>query len=559
VPPRTTIDRTRARGTVAAVEDATRQLRRSFAVAERNLTRELETITERLVFDPSLRGAAARRQQVRAVFADLADLRADLDRQALLFTRGSLSKMYVAGTVRASRALGLDPGAGSFSAAHRRALAVLASDTFDDLAAATTFVEARAKLAIREAARLGVLVGAASGTSVPQDTAALLGRFRRDGVTAFTAANGARWRLSTYAEMVVRTKSASAYNTGTVLRAREAGTDVFGIIDGDRSGHEECLAYNGKTCSGSWAFANPILHPNAVAPWTRVVPSGRLLTVWRIPWSGPIVTVRTAVAGRLSVGPHHPVLTRRGWVAGKDLEPGDQLVRRAGEVGDPAALHDLEDVPPTIEELFDTVARGGVVTRVAAAVDDFHGDGRYVDGEVDAVDADGPLPRVPHLPLVEERRERRLDRVGATVGAGALTADRASLPDLERLALSSPGGVGCCDVRRVVVRPAERQSALAQAAADHVVGHAEVERDLSGRLAAPVAFDEVVEVKVEAWSGHLYDLSTAGGVYAADDRIVSNCVRSFTPLPLHRGPVDYGEVGEPVAVSRAGGDAAHDD
>jgi len=52
----------------------------------------------------------------------------------------------------------------------------------------------------------------------------------------------------------------------------------------------------------------------------------------------------------------------------------------------------------------------------------------------------------------------------------------------------------------------------------------------------------------------LYDLSTEGGTYTADEYIVSNCVRSFGPLPLFRGTPMHtagGNVADTVAAQRA--------
>lgn len=64
--------------------------------------------------------------------------------------------------------------------------------------------------------------------------------------------------------MVLRTKSAHAYNTGTALRTEETGTYAMRIADGERSGHDECVAFSGQTCTPAWALANPIQHPNCV-------------------------------------------------------------------------------------------------------------------------------------------------------------------------------------------------------------------------------------------------------------------------------------------------------
>lgn len=257
----TTRSRRRARGAAATIEDATRELVGAYRLAEAELSAELARVTASIVDPDSTR--RFRQAQIRALRTRVAVTRARLEGHASMFTEDTLSRIYTAGMQRARDALQLG-GQPSFTTLHTRALEVLASDTFDDLAAATAYVDESARAAIRRATRARTMAGALEGTSVARDRAQLVDALRRDGVTGFVDASGRGWRLSTYAEMVVRTKSAQAYNTGTVLQAEETGTSVFVISDGTRSRHPECLAFDGTTCTGAWALSNPIQHPNCV-------------------------------------------------------------------------------------------------------------------------------------------------------------------------------------------------------------------------------------------------------------------------------------------------------
>lgn len=253
-------------GSTLDVDDAVGALVTAFTRAEDELRADLQRVVAAVALDPTST-KRYRDAQIRGILGRVATLRTELEGQAQIFASERLTAIYTDGMRRAERLLagaGIDVGQGSFTALHREALEVLASDTFDDLAAATGYLEASTKRTIREATKLRTTVGAARGTTVGQDTRALVDTLQRHGVTGFVDRTGRHWRLSTYAEMVTRTKSAHAYNTGTVLRAAETGTDVFEIYDGDRSGHRECLAYNRKTCTGAWALAHPTQHPNCV-------------------------------------------------------------------------------------------------------------------------------------------------------------------------------------------------------------------------------------------------------------------------------------------------------
>lgn len=254
-------------GAIVTTDDAFQALTGAYRAAEDELRRELERLARILAVDPDST-ARYRQQQTRNLLARLATTRAALDGQATLFAEESMARIYADGMHRADRmvAAGGLSGAGqaSFTQLHREALEVMAVDLYNDLAAATGYMDTQAKRVIREATKARTMLGAAAGTDVRQDTRALVRAFGRDGVTGFVDKAGHRWRISTYAEMVVRTKSAHAYNTGTILRTEETGTRAMEILDGDRSGHEDCLEYNRRTCSPGWALDHPIQHPNCV-------------------------------------------------------------------------------------------------------------------------------------------------------------------------------------------------------------------------------------------------------------------------------------------------------
>lgn len=252
-------------GRLLDVDEGIGALMRAFVRAEVELRRDLERIVRQEI--EGSRTARYRAAQRRALLTRLAEIQASLRGDALVFAEESVARIYGEGMIRADSILsgaGANIGARSFTQVHRAAVEILALDTFDDLARSIEYLEPQTARIIREATKARTTVGALTGASVDTDRRALTRELTRRGVTGFVDAAGRNWRISTYAEMVVRTKSANAYNIGTTLRAHETGTDAFRIADGERSRHDECLRYSGTTCDARWSIANPVEHPNCV-------------------------------------------------------------------------------------------------------------------------------------------------------------------------------------------------------------------------------------------------------------------------------------------------------
>ena len=253
-------------GSILGVDQAVARTLGAYRQAEDEI-REALIAYANANLDPTI-GQAARAQQRAAILTRVGDLRVDLLGEDAIYATDTLARVYNDGAYRTERALaigGVSPaGSASFALIHRDAVDMLAADAFDDLASATGYMEAQAKRQIREATKLRTLSATLTGDAVGTSTRRLVDDLERRGVDAFVDRAGHRWRLSTYAEMVVRTKSAHAHSVGTALRCEETGTTAMVIRDGDRSGHRDCVAYNGLTCSTGWAVDHPIEHPNCV-------------------------------------------------------------------------------------------------------------------------------------------------------------------------------------------------------------------------------------------------------------------------------------------------------
>lgn len=136
--------------------------------------------------------------------------------------------------------------------------------TFAEVAASTRFMSQDARRFIRQVIALQTEIHTARGLSVPESAKIVAGRMRGGGIRAFIDRAGRAWRLESYSSMLVRTRTAEAYSTGTILRSQELGVHAFEVFDGMPSGHAPCLEKNGWKVSARWAMDHRIEHPNCV-------------------------------------------------------------------------------------------------------------------------------------------------------------------------------------------------------------------------------------------------------------------------------------------------------
>jgi hypothetical protein len=275
-------------------------------------------------------------------------------------------------------------------------------------------------------------------------------------------------------------------------------------------------------------------HPNCF-PAGVLVRGPRFLKGYARHYEGDLLVIRRSRGEDLPVTPNHPILTRRGWVAAAELEHGDELIdgtavdrllrALAGRTDDQHVETPIEDAART---------SGFASFRVPISTPDFHGDG--TDGEVDIQILDRLLADEPEPFADEEARE---DRFGSRALVDAETLARLRLPAsfVERI-----GSAAARAMRRfeegpplgVTHLPPAHEHSLAAIARSY----AEQNQHRSDRAArARVAFGErllalsgeiagskILSIKTaKNWSGHVFNLETREGWYAANGVIASNC------------------------------------
>lgn len=94
-------------------------------------------------------------------------------------------------------------------------------------------------------------------------------------------------------------------------------------------------------------------HANCVVADTEVAGIG-LLAGMRREYKGTLVNIRTRGGRNLTVTPNHPILTTRGWVVAGEIKELDNLICAKFIHGDNGSVPDINDVPPTAKEVFES-------------------------------------------------------------------------------------------------------------------------------------------------------------------------------------------------------------
>ncbi len=367
-----------------------------------------------------------------------------------------------------------------------------------------------------------------------------LNEFTRNGITGFLDRRGKSWSLTAYTEMAIRTGTTKALMQSHSDRLTERGYDLVIVSSHPRPAPQcqpyerQILSLSGRTlgvisetsrttgrtvsvkvkASLAEAESRGLHHPNAILGGDQGIDTmGRIFNGVRAWYSGPSVNVTCASGVRFTVSPNHPVLTSLGWMPAKALDVGHHLFRTTGADlggGTTVAGEYLDDMPPLVEEVFDALASTGSSSRVPAAANDLHNDGRFCQGEIDVVVADDRLLLVGDANGVQCGGESHL--VGADVkmpgrpSAGALGLDSDTVGGSIRGALP------------------HFDSDFMQSAEDRAVADSEDVGEVLRGLPRLVETDQIVDVERDAfYEGHAYDFQTGTGAYALNSLIVHNC------------------------------------
>jgi hypothetical protein len=213
---------------------------------------------QRILSDPRRSRRRTRLTQMRRRIESLLD---QVDANMRTWMQQSFPSIYRQGALdTAGSALS------SWTKLHTDAVQLLARDTFDDLLEATRFVRADTKRFVREASKIASELVTTTDRTAVQGGRQLERLLQRRGITSVIYRDGSRHGLAEYAQMVVRTKTAVAYNIGSLnAGAEQSGATYFEVFDGPDCGwirHQDADKALGKIVTRDEAGIHPISHPN---------------------------------------------------------------------------------------------------------------------------------------------------------------------------------------------------------------------------------------------------------------------------------------------------------
>lgn len=254
-------------------------------------------------------------------------------------------------------------------------------------------------------------------------------------------------------------------------------------------------------------------------------------------YTGQMVELRTAAGRVLTVTTDHPILTGRGWVAAKCLHEGDNIVsyQPGMETSGPSAgeMPDINDMPPTIQEVFDSVYNGAPAQGMVTTIMNLNGERGHSDIDVIAVNS-GLLPNVK--PSGTEGIRQLLLKL-TDKDLALFFADGSVNSPLMGFALADKGGP--CEGRAVGFDfsrfPAGPHMASFRFGAGGLTYQTQTFVDTGPRtfpascqgqdgitLSVLFGYDRCLSVKVYSASCHVYDYSTQTGWMIANSLVVHN-------------------------------------
>jgi hypothetical protein len=320
-----------------------------------------------------------------------------------------------------------------------------------------------------------------------------------------------------------------------------------------------------RTGSENWPARARTIAITECLHGSTLVNGAHIRAAYRRWYEGDLVTIVTKEGNEFSGTPNHPMLTTRGWVGLGDLLEGDSLVCDGGAVNYAVMpLHpDVEAAPASIAEIFEAVKAVGVVGRIAGREPDFHGDG--LDGDVDVTCPHGLLTYGNFTEITESRMDVSLEHPalahaflaaqGSPFSYDHIVADKAmtsgskfdagsdedaldgvsgasqlisDLPHRLAEAVLLNYVAGGQAVRDKVGSDAETLSVrFAENLVDAACLDSEAFGDDADAHTFPVVLDDVVSKTSRPFKGHVYNLSTEHGYFAAQGLFTGNTNRAF--------------------------------
>lgn len=259
---------------------------------------------------------------------------------------------------------------------------------------------------------------------------------------------------------------------------------------------------------------------------TKVVPLGKIKTLYKRWYDGPVIMLKTRMGNVITGTPNHPVFVGECKIPLRLIKAGDYLLNANGGDFCAPTYPNVNNVPARIDEIFGAFAKTFEIDGVEGGPFNFHGDGKF--SQVDIIRADSQLLCHRDAFVGEKVEELNLTspnpRAGSLMDLGTFDANLA----VTSMVASSSGGiwpVDCVPQRAGFRATPDGFTPTQQSFPYGVLRHAEFDGKLGSGSPLPIEGDEVVSVSISQFSGHVYNLETESGSYLANGIKVGNCCR----------------------------------
>lgn len=398
-----------------------------------------------------------------------------------------------------------------------------------------------------------------------------------DGILATTDRN---------AGAIVRT-AVQHVATQARLETFKANPDIVAEVDWvstlDNKTTSQCRSLDGRRFKLD-VGPRPPLHINCLPGYTLVSASSGIAGTSKRWFDGEVVVFKTACGRELTCTPNHPILTDKGWFSAKNLNLGGKVVCDGVGKWATGVDGDGDDVPSSIHEVTEAFLghRGVLAVPMPVSSPDFHGDG--VGSKVAVIGSNGMLRNGVYAALDQHRKQFRF--VGGNSGltgfvrngalgllfGGVRSASDCLMSFMGKarsffgacrghsrellLASVSRGNSGFgqmpdddiwCDIE-VARDPGDTDTAIehiqsllngnidprrsgyshldaagSESAIDDVAADAKLAAEILDGCSGAVFLDEIIDIRKNYFSGHVYNLETVDGWYFAAGIVTHNC------------------------------------
>ena len=335
--------------------------------------------------------------------------------------------------------------------------------------------------------------------------------------------------------------------TSAMTRARQTEVGITEAVwmhsHGGNEPRPTHLANNGKryNIAEGWFDPDPRVRKNI---WpgelincfpadTQINAALNVEIAYRHWFDGELAVLVTASGKTLRATVNHPVLTPSGWRAVGLLNEGDEIIEVSSQGVDAVMPEfDKNEAVPTIGEIFIALKESASVEAKVALGANFHGD--RANGNVDVVFAARPLTfgrETAPSQRIQEFGFTQPDHAGPNLGASPQflggsfdAADRVVRSGCDPKAFL--GGSSSHSHQRSLASVADGSADALDPSLDGLALVSELlgqGKQASTPLVHGAKISRIVRVERRAFAGHVYNLQTQSGWYAAEGVTVHNC------------------------------------